>query len=72
VEELPNEIVNEWKKTAEKLKDFGAEIVPCSLPHIPHALSTYLIIATAEASSNLSRYDGIRFGSNKNSFLINY
>jgi aspartyl-tRNA(Asn)/glutamyl-tRNA(Gln) amidotransferase subunit A len=46
-------------KLAERL---GATVLPCRLPHAPHALSAYYIIAPAEASANLSRFDGVRFG----------
>ncbi|MFY7962825.1 MAG: amidase family protein, partial [Elsteraceae bacterium] len=44
------------------LKEAGAEILPVSLPHTKYALATYYIVAPAEASSNLARYDGVRFG----------
>ncbi len=46
----------------EVLKSLGAEVDECSLPHTEHALSAYYIIAPAEASSNLARYDGVRYG----------
>ena len=46
----------------QELKNAGAEIVPLSLPHTPYAIPTYYVIATAEASSNLARYDGVRYG----------
>lgn len=49
-------------KYIEVLRSLGAELVEISLPHTPYAVATYYIIATAEASSNLSRYDGIRYG----------
>ncbi len=51
-----------WQKSATMLKDAGAEIVDISLPHTKYALPVYYIIAPAEASSNLARYDGVRFG----------
>jgi len=46
----------------QELKNAGAEIVPISLPHTPYAIPTYYVVATAEASSNLARYDGVRYG----------
>jgi aspartyl-tRNA(Asn)/glutamyl-tRNA(Gln) amidotransferase subunit A len=56
------EIGGLWAKGAAWLKAAGAEIVDISLPHTKYALPTYYIIAPAEASSNLARYDGVRFG----------
>lgn len=47
---------------ADALREAGAEVVEASLPHTAHALATYYVIATAEASSNLARYDGVRYG----------
>jgi len=51
-----------WQKGADMLRDAGAEVVEITLPHTKYALPVYYIIAPAEASSNLSRYDGVRFG----------
>ena len=51
-----------WEKTARKLREAGAEIVDISLPSTPYALPTYYLIAPAEASSNLARYDGVKYG----------
>jgi aspartyl-tRNA(Asn)/glutamyl-tRNA(Gln) amidotransferase subunit A len=62
VEGTPPEINALWTKGAEWLKAQGAEIVEVSLPHTKYALPTYYIIAPAEASSNLARYDGVRYG----------
>jgi len=59
---LNAEIASYWDKAAEMLKSRGAEIVDISLPHTKYALPVYYIIAPAEASSNLARYDGIRYG----------
>jgi len=62
LEGLPAEIAAFWDKGAQMLRDAGAEVVDISLPHTEYALPTYYIIAPAEASSNLARYDGVRFG----------
>ena len=62
VDGAPPEIDAIWNKGAEWLRAQGAEIVEVSLPHTRYALPTYYIIAPAEASSNLARYDGVRYG----------
>ncbi len=62
VEGMPEEIEALWRQGIEWLKDAGAEIVDISLPHTKYALPTYYIISPAEASSNLARYDGVRYG----------
>ena len=59
---LNPEIAAYWDKGIEMLKNAGAEIVDISLPHTKYALAVYYIIAPAEASSNLARYDGLRYG----------
>ena len=62
VDGMPAEIEKLWAEGVQWLKDAGAEIVDVSLPHTHHALATYYIVAPAEASSNLARYDGVRYG----------
>lgn len=62
VEGLNSEVAKHWEQAKTMLKDRGAEIVEVSLPHTKYALATYYIIAPAEASANLARYDGIRYG----------
>jgi len=62
VEGMPKEIEELWKKGIDYAKDCGAEIVDISLPHTNYALPTYYIVAPAEASSNLARYDGVKYG----------
>lgn len=62
VDGMPQEIVDVWDKGAQLLKDAGAVIVDVSLPHTKYAVPTYYIIAPSEASSNLARYDGVRYG----------
>ncbi|WP_136657065.1 Asp-tRNA(Asn)/Glu-tRNA(Gln) amidotransferase subunit GatA [Nitratireductor sp. XY-223] len=59
---MPDEIETLWQKGIGWMKDAGAEIVPISLPHTKYALPAYYIVAPAEASSNLARYDGVRYG----------
>ena len=59
---MPAEIEKLWSDGAAMLRDAGAEIVDISLPHTKYALPAYYVIAPAEASSNLARYDGIRYG----------
>jgi len=61
-EGMPSEIKELWEKGAKWLADAGAEIVDISLKHTKYALPTYYIVAPAEASSNLARYDGVRYG----------
>jgi len=51
-----------FEATLELARSLGATIEPCRLPHAPHALSAYYLIAPAEASANLARYDGVRYG----------
>jgi len=62
VDGMPKEIEDLWTKGIEYVKDCGAEIVEISLPHTNYALPTYYIVAPAEASSNLARYDGVKYG----------
>ncbi|TWA93397.1 aspartyl/glutamyl-tRNA(Asn/Gln) amidotransferase subunit A [Azospirillum brasilense] len=62
VEGMPAEIAAIWDQGIAWLKEAGAEPVEISLPHTKYALATYYIVAPAEASSNLARYDGLRYG----------
>jgi aspartyl-tRNA(Asn)/glutamyl-tRNA(Gln) amidotransferase subunit A len=62
VDGMPAEIDALWQKAAQWLREQGAEIVEISLPHTKYALPAYYIVAPAEASSNLARYDGVRYG----------
>ncbi len=62
VDNMPKEVDELWEKGKKILKDLGAEIINISLPHTKYALPTYYIVAPAEASSNLARYDGVRYG----------
>jgi aspartyl-tRNA(Asn)/glutamyl-tRNA(Gln) amidotransferase subunit A len=59
---MDDEVAKSWEAGIAWLKDAGAEVVDISLPHTKYALPTYYIIAPAEASSNLARYDGVRYG----------
>ncbi|TDT77107.1 aspartyl/glutamyl-tRNA(Asn/Gln) amidotransferase subunit A [Litoreibacter halocynthiae] len=62
MEGMPPEIEQLWADGTAMLKDAGAEIIDISLPHTKYALPAYYVVAPAEASSNLARYDGVRFG----------
>jgi len=59
---MPAEIEALWRQGVDWLRQAGAEVVDVSLPHTKYGLATYYIVAPAEASSNLARYDGVRFG----------
>ena len=61
-EGLDSEVRNAVETAIEKLRSLGCEIVPVSLLHTEYAIPTYYIVATAEASSNLARFDGVRYG----------
>ena len=58
---MPTEIETLWTQGAEMLKDAGAELRDITLPHTKYALPTYYVDRAAEASSNLARYDGVRY-----------
>jgi len=62
VDGMPKEIEDLWTKGIEHVKGCGAEIIEISLPHTNYALPAYYIVAPAEASSNLARYDGVKYG----------
>jgi len=62
VDNMPDEIDALWKRGVEFLKDAGAIIKDITLPHTKYALPSYYIVAPAEASSNLARYDGVKYG----------
>jgi aspartyl-tRNA(Asn)/glutamyl-tRNA(Gln) amidotransferase subunit A len=59
---LDDEVRQAVEAAIDKLKGLGCEVVPLSLPHTAYAIPTYYVIATAEASANLARYDGVRYG----------
>jgi len=62
IDGMPPDIQSLWDQGIEWMKDAGAEIVPITLPHTKYALPAYYVVAPAEASSNLARYDGMRYG----------
>jgi len=62
VDNMPDEIEVLWKKGIDYVKQCGAEVIDISLPHTNYALPAYYIVAPAEASSNLARYDGVKYG----------
>jgi len=62
IDGMPEDIEALWQKGIEWYREAGAEIVDISLPHTAYALPAYYIVAPAEASSNLARYDGVRYG----------
>ncbi|MBN2676249.1 MAG: Asp-tRNA(Asn)/Glu-tRNA(Gln) amidotransferase subunit GatA [Alphaproteobacteria bacterium] len=59
---LSAEVKERWDHYAKQLEDAGAEIIEVSLPHLPYALASYYLLTMAEASANLARYDGVRYG----------
>jgi aspartyl-tRNA(Asn)/glutamyl-tRNA(Gln) amidotransferase subunit A len=61
-EGIDPDVAKEIQRSIETLRDLGAEVSECSLPHTEYAIPAYYLIATAEASSNLARYDGVRYG----------
>ena len=65
-DKMPKEIEDLWQNGISYLKESGAEIIDLSLPNTPYALPAYYIVAPAEASSNLARYDGVKYGFRSN------
>ena len=59
---MPNEIDDLWQKGIKVIKEAGGETIDISLPNTNYALPAYYIVAPAEASSNLARYDGVKYG----------
>jgi aspartyl-tRNA(Asn)/glutamyl-tRNA(Gln) amidotransferase subunit A len=55
-------VLASFKETLDRARELGADVEPCRLPHAPYGISAYYLIAPAEASSNLARYDGVRYG----------
>ena len=70
-DQLNDEIIKLWDLGIEYFKKNNCEVVEIDLPHTEYALATYYIISSAEASSNLARYDGVRYGLRNNSENIN-
>ena len=62
VDGMPKEIEDLWEKGIKIIKDNGGDVIDISLPNTHYALPTYYIVAPAEASSNLARYDGVKYG----------
>jgi len=62
VEGIEPGVRDTFEATLDLARELGAEVQPCHLPHAPHALAAYYLIAPAEASSNLARFDGVRYG----------
>lgn len=62
VDGMQQDVIDAWKKAAQILRDAGAEVIEVSIPSSKYALPTYYIIQPAEASANLARYDGVRYG----------
>eukprot|EP01129_Flabellula_baltica_P010027 TRINITY_DN4190_c0_g1_i2.p1 TRINITY_DN4190_c0_g1~~TRINITY_DN4190_c0_g1_i2.p1 ORF type:complete len:400 (+),score=98.95 TRINITY_DN4190_c0_g1_i2:6-1205(+) len=62
IEELDQQVLQSWEEGIKRMEEKGAKIHKVNLPHTEYALSTYYIISSAEASSNLARYDGLRYG----------
>jgi aspartyl-tRNA(Asn)/glutamyl-tRNA(Gln) amidotransferase subunit A len=61
-EGIESGVLEAFQRTLRVAEDLGASVSPCRLPHAPHALAAYYVLAPAEASSNLARYDGVRYG----------
>jgi aspartyl-tRNA(Asn)/glutamyl-tRNA(Gln) amidotransferase subunit A len=55
-------VLASFRETLDRARELGADVEPCRLPHAPYGISAYYLIAPAEASSNLARYDGVRYG----------
>ncbi len=64
-EGIDRDVLDAFQATLARARELGAEVRPVSLPHAPHALSAYYVLAPAECSSNLARFDGVRYGLRK-------